>query len=143
MARTWRIGKVVYGYGFIDTEDFLETPFVGVAINTIKGPDKLHPHDHPQSFISFILSGGYTERVWRDPSSPDEFIDVKRSRFSIHKMKHTAAHNILEIKGPSAKTFFIKLREVRDSPRFWVDGAPVEVYEYMRRFGVGPPKGRS
>jgi hypothetical protein len=140
--RGWFLGRREYGYGFIDATEYMDTPWLGFAINKISAPDSLDPHDHPQSFVSIVWNGAYTERIWDVPGRPGEFRDVKRPRFSIHLMKNTAAHNILEVHGEKATTLFFKLRAVRESPRFWVDGRPWEIYAYMEKAGLGRPTGR-
>lgn len=48
--------------GYITRLHLIKTPWCALMVHWINGPDpEPHLHDHPVSFLSFILSGGYTE----------------------------------------------------------------------------------
>ncbi len=47
------------------------TPWLAIYIHRIyKSDEDLHPHNHPWNFISFILSGGYTESCYSQRFTP-------------------------------------------------------------------------
>jgi len=48
--------------GYITRLHIVKTPWFTVMLHWINGPDpEPHTHDHPVSFLSFILRGGYSE----------------------------------------------------------------------------------
>lgn len=43
----------------------VETKLFNIYVhNILKSDEEQDPHDHPWAFLSFVLSGGYSERVW-------------------------------------------------------------------------------
>ena len=45
----------------------VKTPWFAVCLHWFKKPDpEAHLHDHPVSFLSLVLRGGYTEERYRD-----------------------------------------------------------------------------
>lgn len=77
----------------------IQTPWFGVYIHDIHEPDSAcDPHDHPWTFISIVLRGGYLERLWGDPGGESwNARDQSHSRWSWHKMPTSAAHQILAV----------------------------------------------
>jgi len=89
----------------------VQTPFFAIYLHDINLPDSdRDPHDHPWTFWSIVLRGGYTERVWRVTPGQRRMIDpVKHQtwrRFSAHKMGFNQAHMIDTIE-PGTKTLII------------------------------------
>ena len=57
----WR-WKVVSKNTYITRLDVVRTPWFGVKVHWMRGPDpERDPHDHPRGFLSIVLRGGYTE----------------------------------------------------------------------------------
>jgi hypothetical protein len=71
----------------------VKTPWCAVCLHWIRKPDK-EPwlHDHPVSFFSFILRGGYTELRRTDEGKP--YHKVNRW-FNFVRGRHTDAHRIV------------------------------------------------
>lgn len=92
----------------------IQTPLFSVYWHHIDEPDPdLDPHDHPWKFISFIVRGGYIERVWRDAS--DRTLNEKNvwNRFSVHVMPTNWAHRITEVR-PNTVTLILAGPRVRE-----------------------------
>lgn len=74
----------------------IQTPWFGIYLHRMDGPDSRPTlHDHPWPFISFILRGGYDERVrtepdetgfWRAYLRPVRWINVK-SALDLHSIR--------------------------------------------------------
>ncbi len=68
------------------------------SFNEFTFADKGDPHDHPFDFVTHILSGGYTERVY---SIADDgsftFTDIVRKPGSSHFVKATDIHQIVHL----------------------------------------------
>lgn len=69
----------------------LSTPWFSVFVHNISRSDEdLHPHNHPFSFCSFILKGGYTESVsWWD----SYFDSYPMGRTETHKAGSVVYHD--------------------------------------------------
>lgn len=68
-------------------------PFPAV-IHHFTGSDKGLPHDHPWGFLSFVLSGGYIERIYQRTGS---FHDVHRRPGDTFRIAATHIHEIIEL----------------------------------------------
>ena len=76
-----------------------------IRIHNILSEDKTpYYHNHPFSFMSIILSGGYTEEVLRD----DKVITENHSRFHFIFRNRNTYHKIKSIK-PNTKTLFFAI----------------------------------
>jgi hypothetical protein len=95
----------------------LETPWFGIMVHDIIEPDTDYdPHDHPWAFVSVVLRGGYTERIWKKPllrqskyAAAQESYTTYRRRWltgSVHRMKRGLAHKIEEVQ-PNTKTLIL------------------------------------
>jgi len=84
---------------FLDRKVLVICPWFGVFLTEIHKPDAgdRPPHDHSRSFVSLILSGGYSELVYSDD------VHGARARFherrSVHLMPRRKAHVITEVRG--------------------------------------------
>ena len=90
----------------------VQTPWFGVYLHDIHEPDNdPHPHDHPWTFVSIVLRGGYHEElscVWpgrRIRSWPHRW-EKKRGRWSVHRMNQSLAHRITHVR-PRTKTLVL------------------------------------
>lgn len=88
----------------------LQTPWFALYLHWIfKTDDDRDPHDHPFVFRSFIVRGGYTERLWHIAPGKMRSIrcfDRRWNRFSWHKMDQRHAHMIQTIV-PGTITFIV------------------------------------
>lgn len=117
-----------------------------VLIHRIDGPDPgLDLHDHPWSFVTIVLRGGYTEEwaptdlgvhLARWGSSRLGIVRGSRrtwGRFSIHRMPLDVAHRIVHA-WPGTVTLVLRTRKVRTwgfyLPTGWV---PWDEYDYEAR----------
>lgn len=97
----------------------VQTPWFGVMMHDLLGPDKEDLHDHPWSFVSFILRGSYTERVDRSPGYAGKTRYVRTwNRWSWHKMDANWAHRIERI-SPGTRSIIFTGKRKRDWG-FWV-----------------------
>jgi hypothetical protein len=120
----------------------VQTPWFGVYLHHIFLPDNdRDPHDHPWPFASFVLRGGYTERVWRNPNRRrDEETDAlavtkTHRRWSLHRVSTDVAHQIVQV-APGLKTLVFVGPRVRQWG-FWTEQGFVAWTEYDQA-GLGP-----
>lgn len=89
---------------------FIKTSKFSVSIHLLPpgaDPEYMAPHDHGCDFFSFMLRGGYTENVYKDPFNTLENPERKtHRRFSCHTLKNDWAHRIVEMK-PNTTTLYI------------------------------------
>lgn len=72
----------------------LQTPWFGIYVHQIlKSDQERHPHDHPFSYSSLILSGAYHEDVWYSPDFKKRLSQsyyqgdvVEHSKLDFHKI---------------------------------------------------------
>ena len=106
-------------------------PFAA-SLNEFSAPDSGDPHDHPFDFLTHILSGGYTERVY----SINEFNDVVTEDFermpgTSHLVKATDIHQIIYLptgqcvtlmipqSGHNKPTYFYRFIDGKAYRRLW------------------------
>lgn len=88
---------------FLNRFTILKINTFHIRIHRILSEDKSDLyHNHPFNYISIILKGGYTERIYKN----GEIYDVKHKIGSIIRRKHNVFHKILSIEGKTT-TFFI------------------------------------
>jgi hypothetical protein len=78
----------------------IETPLFSIKIHEMLEPDDQDMHDHPYSFVSLILAGGYTEIVQREPMRPMASKEVKTKTHKVgglHLMRSYSAHRIIKL----------------------------------------------
>jgi hypothetical protein len=89
------------GDPYLDRLRIIQTPWLSVYLHHIHRPDRdADPHDHPWDFISLVLSGSYTELLWRDKTCASSFRTRERRRWSVGRTRRQAAHIITGIEGP-------------------------------------------
>jgi hypothetical protein len=106
-----------------------QTPWVSLYLHWISEPDPHRdPHDHPWTFWSFILRGGYSEDVFeRIGGKP---IRCYWRRWTLHRMPVTKAHQITTVQ-PGTVTLVLTGRRVREWC-FWTENRLVPWREYLR-----------
>lgn len=88
----------------------VDTPWFGIYLHDIFHPDDgRNPHDHPWPFLSIVLRGEYTEKVYPYPENgrPGNWGEKTHKRFSIHRMGTSGAHRIVHA-SPRLKTLIIR-----------------------------------
>ena len=75
----------------------IQTPWFGVYLHEMQAPDyDADLHDHPWSFFTIILKGGYTEFYkHRMRQHDDEKVIHRWNRWSAHFMDKLAGHRIV------------------------------------------------
>lgn len=111
----------------------VQTPWFGIYLHDIYEPDGQDPHNHPWSFVSFVLRGSYTELVYDDPASHrSEFRRLTHQRFSLHRVGRGTAHRIVDASSNLKTLVFVGARPRERSWGFFKsDGSFVEwkIYE--------------
>lgn len=92
----------------------IQTPWFGVYLHRFDGPDSRDTlHDHPWSFVSFILRGGYEERrEYGGPLHRVTRINVKRAT-DLHYIDHllrTPTWSLMLV-GPRRRTWGYRDRD--------------------------------
>lgn len=132
----------------------VQTPWFGILLHDIYEPDQdRDPHDHPWTFWSFVLRGGYIEQVFEDTGMTEPVLEYGldsglkrkvypsklfgRSRFSLHRMNTDKAHQITNIQ-PNTRTLIFCGPRVRKWG-FWTPDGWVHWKDYIEyRDGVRP-----
>lgn len=105
------------------SEQFCKIHLIGLpfnaAIHHFTAPDVGSPHDHPFSFTSFVLSGGYIEKVYYvgdDGQWRSELIERKPGTAHVVEANHI--HQIVELPEGECYTLITPKEKVRE-PHFW------------------------
>lgn len=112
----------------------VQTPLISLYLHIWNKPDQdRDPHDHPWSFWSFVLWGGYVERLY-ERGWP--LMDKWRGRWTLHRMPLRLAHIVTYIKprtmtlvivGPAVRRWgFWRSLAGRTGIRYW------EYWEHYR-----------
>ena len=82
--------------------NILSTKWFSIYIHKIyKHDEDLHPHSHPWDFISIILFGGYTEKLYQfiyDFVRQSNYQEIERSIFSFAIRKKSDFHKVVSLK---------------------------------------------
>ncbi len=105
------------------SDEFTKHHIIGLpfdtAIHHFTAKDKGSPHDHPFGFTSFILQGGYVERVYKvetDGKWTSELLH--RTPGTVHSVEAAHIHQIVELPSGECYTIRIPPEKVRQT-RFW------------------------
>lgn len=119
------------GTDYLTRLRIVQTPWFGVYLHDLMGPDKDDPHDHPWDFYSFIVKGAYTETVHPAPAVDLSIGKYTRTwrQFSWHRMDRYWAHRIWYV-APGTKSLIFVGKRSR-TWGFYKDGEwiPWETYE--------------
>lgn len=113
----------------------IDTPWFGVYLHHVEGPDpQPDPHDHPWTFLSFVVRGGYLEQVWKAVGPLKTQVYSRRWRsLTWHRMRAEGyAHRILSceprtvtliLRGPRRREwgFWTISNENREGWTHWKD----------------------
>lgn len=107
----------------------LETPWGSIRLHHWLGPDDDRArHDHPWSFVTFVLKGGYTD------ISPSGDQHLKAPAIQYRDAEHQ--HTVVPDKG-GAWTIIITGPKIRKWG-FWVNGKFVKMNKYFLTYGHHP-----
>jgi hypothetical protein len=107
----------------------IQTPMFTVLLTKIyKTDSERYPHDHHRSFISFIISGGYIERVFSDPIDLDKYTTRHHHTWSFHAMPTSKAHTITYVEKPLWTLVFAG--RMKNDFTFWTPEGKVDYREY-------------
>lgn len=128
----------------IDRLRIVQCPLFAVLLTRIHAPDPgRDPHNHSRPFLSLILDGGYTERVFPHPEAIardregcsgwaadilTQGIECRHRRWSWHTMPSGWAHTITEVE-PGTLTLVLAGRH-RGTWSFWTPAGPADWREY-------------
>lgn len=120
---------------YLDRLRIVQTPWFGVMLHRIHAPDlDRDPHDHPWPFMSLILRGSYSERLWHRPAEialrSDHPVLRYHPRWSLKTVRLHQAHKITVV-SEGLLTLVITGRR-HGSWRFWTDVGPVDWREYLK-----------
>jgi hypothetical protein len=117
----------------------IRTPLFALYLHFIFLADNdRDPHDHPWDFVSFVIRGSYTERLYDRFNSIGRFRykpmflgEWTHGRFSFHRMTKEFAHRITSIE-PGLVTLVLIGRETKEWGFWTEDGAFIPWFEYDR-----------
>lgn len=115
----------------------IQTPWFGFFVHHIYLTDSQRdPHDHPWVFRTFVLRGGYTERLHTIPNVSLNYSYLQfHKRFSWHKMPLDQAHKIVLLNDKTVTLVFVGKR--RRSWGFFTRDGFIDWTEY-RHAGPDP-----
>jgi len=119
----------VGGELFLDRLRVVQVPWFAVLLTRIYADDlDRDPHNHSRAFVTFIVSGGYAERVWNTSRVTGEGHVREHRRFSLRFLPQSWAHQITRVDGP-LRTFVIAGRH-HGTFHFWTAQGPVDWRDY-------------
>jgi hypothetical protein len=137
MARFWllRIGECA------PDDEGKVYPWLGIRVHHIQSSDDRVPHDHPWTFVTWILRGGYTE------VKPQRWVGGLPGGYSRHRTYRAGSirmvrakqfHYLLLDQGVDAWTLFFTFRKVQGWG-FLVNGVKVPWCEYLKQRAAERP----
>ncbi len=117
------------GEDYLTRWRIVQTPWFAVFLHKIETPDgDAHLHDHPWSFISVILKGGYGEDFKETRGTPEVYRG--HGRWSVRRMDRYGWHQIVRLyKVPTWTLILTGPR--RAEWGFLVDGKKIPWKEYI------------
>lgn len=113
----------------LDRLRVVQCPWFAILITHICEADQVRaPHNHSRPFLTLILRGSYTERVWTGPCNLKCSKMRGHPRFSLMFMPYAWAHQITEISGRPL-TFVLAGRH-HGAWSFWTAQGPVDWRDY-------------
>jgi hypothetical protein len=107
----------------------IQTPWFAILLTKIYKPDsERYPHSHYRPAISWILSGGYTERIYRNPQDLSAYNIKRHVRWSFHTIPAEQAHSIRRVDKPLWTLLFAG--PVTGEFVFWTPDGKVDYTEY-------------
>lgn len=125
-----------FGVPYLERLRIIDTPWFGVYVHHIKGPDpQPDPHDHPWNFTSIVLAGGYTEQVWRRENLNLWRVYSRRwNCLSVHKMRAEGmAHRIMECE-PHTLSLIVRGRRRREWGFWTINNESAEGWTHWKDY---------
>lgn len=124
------------GDPYLDRLRILQTPYFCLYLHHIHRADtERDPHDHPWSFASLVLAGGYEEDVWPRKEDSASWAARSRPRWSLRTIRQHQAHAITSVTGPLWTLVLTGPR--RADWGFWRDGT----FTHWKDYQVSPVQG--
>ena len=110
----------------------IKTPWFAICLHWINKPDaEPYLHDHPVSFLSIILKGGYVEeRTKQEHYSAPEIVLVQRNWYNYISANFTTRHRIISVK-PNTLTLTFMGPKVREWG-FYTENGWIHWKEYYK-----------
>lgn len=90
----------------------VQTPYASVLLHFVYLPDTdPDPHDHPWNFWSFIVRGGYTEKIVNPYLSIPRWVTKTHRMLSLHRMSIALAHQITRTRPGTISLVFTGARQ--------------------------------
>lgn len=90
---------------------------VDAVLHRFTAPDEGDPHDHPWSFQSVILAGGYIERIWNIRTGQSWLHEhVPGDMFTVPAQR---VHRIVQLLGKECWTLVLPHPGPTRTSRFW------------------------
>lgn len=100
------------GVAYLDRIRLIQTPWFAIYVHRFDAPDPgIDLHDHPWSFLTMVVKGGYTERR-ADTRRPDQWWREDRRPFIPRIMRLGECHTI-EAVAPGSRSIVITGRRCR------------------------------
>jgi hypothetical protein len=132
------IGKP--GNSMLERWRLIQTPLFGLYVHFLFREDlDRDPHDHPWSFWSLVLRGGYHEELTPDPRVGDRKI-IGRRAGSVHHFPLRSAHRISSVLSGTVTLVLVGRR--RRSWGFYTPEGWVDYRKYDRPSPYIPTRGR-
>lgn len=110
----------------------IQTPWFGILWHHIflRDSDR-DPHDHPWPFASFVVRGGYSEKIYPAPWSTLDYCLTRHwKRFSWHIVDTKAAHQVTDV-SQNTITLVLTGRRSREWG-FWTSSGFVQWRSYRQ-----------
>lgn len=115
------------GTPYLTRWHIIDTPFGGIMLHRFHGPDPgRHLHDHPWSFLSIVLRGGYLEENFTWP--------VYVKRWSYHRAED--AHRVARLFRTPTWTLIIRGRRRRQWGFFLAEALTIRWVHWETYCGV-------
>lgn len=118
------------------TKHYVEGLPVAAVFHTLSEPDTEGSiHDHPFSFTSFVISGGYVEKIWYKFEEGYRTSIVERKPGSSHRVEADTIHQILALPNGECHTLILPEAKTRE-PGFYKfeNGKVYHRFHYEKEF---------
>ena len=109
----------------------IQTPYFAILLTKIYRPDsERYPHTHFRSAVSFIISGGYVEKVYTEQEYLSSYHHRYHNRWSFHTIPKSIAHTITKVDKPLWTLLFAG--RMKGEFVFWTPEGKIDYREYGR-----------
>lgn len=139
LMKTWKL--IQDDELYLHRRRIIQTPLFALYLHRIYREDTdEHPHDHPWWFTSWVLRGGYWERIftaWDKTVTPEDRGGMRfRHRWSLASTNTQVAHQITEIL-PGTVTLVLCGPRIHPTWSFWTEQGPISWTRYRELYNEG------